>query len=438
MDAFEPAAAGRAASPDPCPCTALPPRAAADPEPLLRLVAAAGALEPRRALLEAHGGDPARALAAGPAAWRRHGLDQAQRRALASPARAGIDHALRWLAQPGHHLLGWGDPDYPGLLARTGRAPLALFVAGDPARLWHPLVAVVGTRNPSTGGRDNAAAFARSLAASGFGVASGLAAGVDTAAHEATLAVGGLTIAVLGCGPDIAYPRRNAGLLARIGAQGTVVSEHLPGTPPQKAHFPTRNRILAGLSLGTLVVEAAWRSGALITARLAAEAGREVMALPGSIHNPMARGCHRLIRDGAALVEAPAEVIALLGPAAAGLADALRGRLAAVPAPVGRELPQASPGGPRPAQAGSGSLGADHQRLWQALGHDPTDMDALVSRTGLTAAELSSMLLVMELEGRVANDHGRYSRVSGRLPGPEPTRRHPDPHGAARGAGRGQ
>jgi DNA processing protein len=208
-----------------------------------------------------------------------------------------------------------------------------------------------------------------------------------------------------------------------------VVSEHLPGTPPQKAHFPSRNRILAGLALGTLVVEAAWRSGALITARLAAEAGREVMALPGSIQNPMARGCHRLIRDGAALVETPAEVLALLAPAAADLAEALRGRLAA-PTPGRRAQPPAQPEAAAPARAGSAGDDADHQRLWQALGHDPTDMDALVSRTGLTAAELSSMLLVMELEGRVANEHGRYSRVA--------ARRHPDPHGAVRGAGRGQ
>ncbi|MFP5373736.1 MAG: DNA-processing protein DprA [Gammaproteobacteria bacterium] len=413
------AAAGPA--PDPPPGAAPCPRAGADPEALLRLVAAAGALEPRRALLEAHGGDAAAALAAGPAAWRGCGLDRAQRQALARPDRAAIDHALRWLAQPGRHLLGWGEPDYPVLLARGVRAPLALCVAGDPARLWHPMLAVVGTRNPTPGGRDHAAAFARALAGSGLGVVSGLAAGIDTAAHEATLAVGGLTVAVLGCGPDIAYPRRNAQLLERIAAAGVVVSEHLPGTPPQKAHFPSRNRILAGLALGTLVVEAAWRSGALITARLAAEAGREVMALPGSIQNPMARGCHRLIRDGAALVETPAEVLALLAPAAVDLAEALRGRLAA-PTPGSRAQP--------PARAGSAGDDADHQRLWQALGHDPTDMDALVSRTGLTAAELSSMLLVMELEGRVANEHGRYSRVA--------ARRHPDPHGAVRGAGRGQ
>jgi DNA processing protein len=433
MDAFDScAAAAPATGPVPAHSPSLSPPGLSDPGPLLRLVAAAGALEPRRALLEAHGGDAPAALAAGPAAWRRHGLDQTQRQALAAPERAGLEHALRWLARPGHHLLGWGDPDYPQLLARTGRAPLALFVAGDPARLWHPQVAVVGTRNPTAGGRDNAAAFARALAGSGFGVASGLAAGVDTAAHQAALAVGGLTVAVLGCGPDIAYPRRNAGLLARVAAEGAVVSEHLPGTSPQKAHFPTRNRILAGLSLGTLVVEAAWRSGALITARLAAEAGREVMALPGSIHNPMARGCHRLIRDGAALVEAPAEVLALLAPGAAGLAEALRGRLAAS-TPEG-PLPSAAEDGSAPARAGSGTAGADHDRLWQALGHDPSDMDALVSRTGLTAAELSSMLLVMELEGRVANEHGRYSRK----PGPAATRRHPDPHGAARGAGRGQ
>jgi DNA processing protein len=436
MDSIEHDAIEPASPRDPAPIRTLPSPADTDPEPLLRLVAASGPLKPRRALLESHHGDAGAVLAAGPAAWRRAGLDQAQRQALAAPDRAGLDHALRWLAQPGRHLLAWGDPDYPGLLARGPRPPLALCIAGDPARLWHPMVAVVGTRNPTSGGRDNAAAFARALATSGLGVASGLAAGIDTAAHEAALAVGGLTVAVLGCGPDVAYPRRNADLLERIAATGVVASEHLPGTRPQKGHFPSRNRILAGLALGTVVVEAAWRSGALITARLAAEAGREVMALPGSIHNPMARGCHRLIRDGAALVEAPAEVLALLVPAAADLAEALRGRLAA-PSSGDRDLSPQTPGGSGTAQAGnagSGTGDADHQRLWQALGHDPTDMDALVSRTGLTAAELSSMLLVMELEGRVANDHGRYSRKSGRAA----TRRHPDPHGAERGAGRGQ
>jgi DNA processing protein len=371
-----------------------------DIDALLLLHAAGGALAPRRALLEALA-SPAAALQAGPREWRRHGLGDAQVQALRQPDAAMLANSQDWLQASGHHLVGWHDPDYPALLRRISSPPLALFVAGDPALLWHPAVAIVGSRSPSAGGRDNAFDFARALAASGLAVASGLAAGIDTAAHEGALADGGLTLAVLGTGPDVPYPRANTELHARIAVAGAVVSEHPPGTGAQRGHFPSRNRILAGLSLATLVVEAAQRSGALITARLAGEVGREVFAVPGSIHNPLARGCHRLIRDGAGLVESAQEVIAAIGPLAAELADALRGRLAA---PTSHATPAAD------RQASVGSDGPDYQCLWQALGHDPTGMDRLVSRTGLTAAELSSMLLVMELEGRVVVEHGRYSR----------------------------
>lgn len=231
-------------------------------------------------------------------------------------------------------------------------------------------------------------------------VVSGMAAGVDAAAHEAALARGGgLTVAVVGTGADLAYPRQHAALRARIAARGAVVSEHPPGTGARPSHFPARNRIIAGLALGTLVIEAAERSGALITARLAAEAGREVFALPGSIHNPLARGCHRLIRDGAGLVESAGEVLAGVAPLAAELADALRGRLNA-PTHRSAEMVGAAPPPSDP----------DYQRLWQALGHDPTPMDSLIERTGLTPAALSSMLLLMELDGKVAVERGRYTR----------------------------
>ncbi|NUO77221.1 MAG: DNA-protecting protein DprA, partial [Lysobacter sp.] len=229
-----------------------------------------------------------------------------------------------------------------------------------------------------------------------------LAAGIDTAAHQAALAAGGLSVAVLGTGPDVPYPRANAALHARLAAEGAVVSEHLPGTQGRPSHFPSRNRIIAGLSLGTLVVEAAQRSGALITARLAAEAGREVFALPGSIHNPLARGCHRLIRDGAALVETAQELTDALAPLAQELADSLRLRLDA-------PIPCSHTAVTRPVQD-ERLDDRDYQSLWNALGHDPTGMDGLVERTGLTPAVLSSMLLLMELEGRVAAQHGRYFR----------------------------
>jgi DNA processing protein len=370
-----------------------------DADALLILLAAGGAAGPRRRLLDSHA-TPAAAMAAGLRDWRSHGLDERQCQAMQHPEPEAIARSQAWLAQPEHHLLGWQDPDYPALLRRITSPPLVLFVAGDPASLWHPAVAVVGSRTPSAGGRDNAHDLAHALATSGLAVTSGLAAGVDTAAHEGAIAANGLTVAVLGTGPDVPYPRANTGLVRRIiDRHGAIVSEHPPGTQPKREYFPARNRLLAGLTLGTLVIEAAERSGALITARLAADCGRDVFAVPGSIHNPLARGCHRLIRDGAGLVESADEVIAALGPLASELANALRGRLAT---PISIETGP-SPPGARPDDP-------DYQCLWQALGHDPTGMDRLVARSGLTAAKLSSMLLLMELEGRVAVEHGRYSR----------------------------
>lgn len=365
----------------------------------LALVLAGGAIAPRQRLVTLHG-DAVAACAAGPTAWLAAGCDGAQRAALARPPPEALAHARRWLAMPGHHLLGWDDPRYPSLLRESPQPPLALFVDGEPALLAHPGVAIVGSRHPTAGGRDHAGQFAAALARAGLAVVSGLAAGIDAAAHSAALAQPqGLTVAVLGTGPDRPYPARHAALQARIAAAGAVVSEYPPGTAARAGQFPARNRIVAALTLGTLVVEAAHRSGALITARLAGEAGREVFAIPGSIHNPLARGCHRLIRDGALLVESAEDVLAVLGPRAAAHIAPLRGL---PPAPI--ESPGCDTGPPpRPANP-------DYQRLWQALGHDPIPMDSLVQRTGLTAAALSSMLLAMELEGRVVVRHGRYMR----------------------------
>ena len=401
----------------------------ADAEALLRLITCGGAAAPRRHLLEQ--ARPAATLAAA-ALWRASGLSTSQVAALRGPAPAELARARDWLAGADHHLLGWHHPDYPPLLRRSPNPPLALFVTGDPALLWRPAVAIVGSRSPTPVGRENTVAFTRALGAAGLLVASGMAAGIDTAAHHAALASDAPTVAVLGTGPDVAYPRSNHELHEKIAKHGAIVSEHLPGTGPRKEHFPSRNRILAGLSLGTLVIEAAHRSGALITARLAADCGREVMALPGSIHNPLARGCHRLIRDGAALVEHPQEVVDLLAPAVANLAGDLRQHLLAPtseghavasaglhdpdhgtitdsPGPARIEPPAATRGPNRQPEANDGVDG-DHHIVWCALGHDPTGMDQLVERTGLTAARLSSMLLLMELEGRVAVQHGRYFR----------------------------
>ena len=373
---------------------------------LARLVLAGGPVRPRRRLLE-RCGSPGSALLAGADAWRAAGLDTAQIARLQAwdADDDALAHTRHWLQAPGRHLIGWHDEDYPALLRAMSSPPLALFVEGDPGLLWRPAVAVVGSRTPTSGGRDNAHYFARSLAAAGIVVVSGMARGIDAAAHEAALAAGsGTTVAVVGTGPDVTYPPAHDGLRDRLAMHGAVVSEHPPGTPALRSHFPARNRILAGLTLGTLVVEAAERSGALITARQAGEAGREVFAIPGSIHNSRARGCHRLIRDGAALVESPGEVAAALGGVALVLADALRSRLAPPhPGAMDSAARLPDPGPPDDPH---------HQNLWSALGHDPIPMDTLVDRTGLTTAELSSMLLLMELDGRVVREHGRYSRKS--------------------------
>ncbi|RNF84499.1 DNA-processing protein DprA [Montanilutibacter psychrotolerans] len=377
---------------------------------LLHLLFAGGASAPRRRLLD-NWQSPLAALSASVTSWRDAGLDDAQIGALRRPPpRSALARALDWLDRESHHVIGWHDADYPPPLREAASPPLALFVSGDPALLWRPSVAVVGSRTPSPGGRDHAIRFAHALSAAGLVVGSGLAAGVDTAAHEATLRQGGHTFAVLGTGPDTAYPATNIGLHARIAGLGALVSEHPPGTPARKEHFPTRNRILAGLSLGTVVIEAAARSGALITARLAAEAGREVFALPGSIDNPHARGCHRLIRDGALLVETPEEIVEVLAPLAGRLAGDLRQRL---PAPITGRNDSAAVAflsGPPGPPVIPPPRGDDYNTLWRALGHDPTDMDELAQRTGLTPAALSSMLLLMELEGHVAARHGRYHR----------------------------
>jgi DNA processing protein len=263
-------------------------------------------------------------------------------------------------------------------------------------------VAIVGARSASVAGRNTARAFARHLALAGFVVTSGLADGIDGAAHEAALEAGQPTIAVIGTGPDLVYPRKHRELSARVVAQGALVSEFPPGTAARADHFPRRNRIIAGLSLGTLVIEAGLQSGSLITARLAGEQGREVFAVPGSIHNPLARGCHRLIRDGARLVESASEVAETLVPAARALGAELALRL---------QEPSAEP-----IRRSSGGWRDDpqYQRLMDVLGHDPIALDELSARTGQSAGELSSMLLMLELEGCVEGlPGGRYQRLPG-------------------------
>ncbi len=321
------------------------------------------------------------------------GIPQKTIDALKQMRRESITPTLAWLSKPGHHLLTLADEDYPGLLRQIDDPPPVLYLIGDPELLHQPQLAVVGSRNPTASGLDNAREFARTLASAGLVITSGLAIGIDGAAHLGALA-GGRTLAVLGTGPDRIYPASHRDLAHRIAERGLLISEFPPGTPARAENFPRRNRIISGLSVGTLVVEAAPQSGSLITARLAIEQGREVFAIPGSIHNPLARGCHALIRQGAKLVESALDVIEELG--------ALLGSLA--PA-------DADPASPLPTESDCLS-DPDYRQLLDALGYDPVSIDELITRTGLTAEAVSSMLLVLELEGHVSSaPGGRYSRT---------------------------
>ena len=368
---------------------------------LLILILAGGGLASRRTLAAARP-TLAGAIDAGPPAWRHAGCSPGQQRRLALPDVGLLERAAAWLEQPGHHLLTPADAAFPETLRCSPEPPLALFVDGNPDTLRHPAIAVVGSRSPTPTGRALAAEFSAAFCAAGLGVTSGLAAGVDAAAHRAALSADGITLAVIGCGPDVVFPPHHAALQHEIASRHAVVSEYPPGTAPQPAYFPARNRLVAGLTAATVVIEAANRSGALITARLAAEAGREVCAVPGSVRNPRAAGCHRLIRDGAALVESAADVMALVAPALANALPDLQTRQVS-PTEQGRRamLPPSLASDP------------DYQRLWKMLDHDPIPIDSLIVSSGLTAARLSSMLLTMELAGIVVSEHGRYCRNPG-------------------------
>jgi DNA processing protein len=349
------------------------------------------------ALLPAFG-SVAALLAARPAALAAAGVPEGLARALAAPEEARVAAGLEWLAGGAdRHLVGWDDPRYPALLRQVPAAPVALFVRGDPACLALPQLAIVGSRNATAGGAETARAFAAHLARCGIAITSGLALGIDAAAHRGALEAGGRTIAVLGTGPDGCYPRAHAALAESIAAGGALVTEFLPGVPPLRENFPRRNRIISGLAAGTLVVEAGLQSGALVTARRALEQGREVFAVPGSIHNPLAKGCHELIRGGAKLVESADHVLEEIG-----------GLLAAARARDAERAPRA---GADDAPGTASARDGDYARLLDALGWDTLGVDALVGRSGLTAGEVSSMLLILELEGVVQPvAGGRYQR----------------------------
>jgi DNA processing protein len=311
--------------------------------------------------------------------------------ALRQPDDQTIERDLEWQAKPGNRIMTCRDPGYPALLQEISDPPPLLYIHGNVEVLQEPQLAMVGSRNPTAAGRQTAIDFARHLAAAGLVITSGLALGIDAAGHQGALDAGAPTVAVTGTGLDRVYPAKNRDLAYQIAEAGALVSEFPPGTPPRAEHFPRRNRIISGLSLGTLVVEAAIRSGSLISARYALEQGREVFAIPGSIHNPLARGCHHLIRQGAKLVETAQDIMDELGA----LATALD--FTATPAPDHDTQPQ---------------LSEDYAQLLESIGFENTSIDMLVETTHLTPAEVSSMLLQLEMNGYIAaSPGGFYNRL---------------------------
>lgn len=302
---------------------------------------------------------------------------------------AEIEAALAWARQPGNRLLTLADADYPQALLTSADPPILLYAKGRVELLNRPLLAMVGSRNATRQGEANAEAFAAAFSQAGLGVVSGLALGIDAAAHRGALQGPASTVAVIGTGADRIYPARNADLTRTVAEQGCIISEFALGTPPLTANFPRRNRLIAGLALGCLVVEAAPRSGSLITARLAAEAGREVFAIPGSIHAPQSKGCHALIKQGAKLVESAQDVL-----------EELRWEAAVAPLPTAADAAAEEP------------MAGPEAALMAALGHDPCNLDTLMARTDLTADALLAMLLPLELDRRVAQlPGGLYQRL---------------------------
>ena len=338
-------------------------------------------------------GNAAQIVAESSAALGNTGLASDKCAAIANPQAAQLELELDWLRQARHHVVAFGDEAYPELMGQIPDPALLLYVDGDPDALHLPSLAIVGSRNPTQGGINNAFEFARHLGKCGFCIVSGLAQGIDAAAHRGALDSNATTVAFLGHGIDRIYPAANRDLAHEIAASGALVSEYPLGTHPDRRHFPQRNRLISAAALGTLVVEAARRSGSLITARLAAEQGREVFALPGSIHNPLARGCHQLIRQGAKLVETAQDIVAELAPLVTHILQN------AVESTINNE-PQAS-------------HDEQYAALQKYLSHDPINVDELARQSELTIDQVSSMLLILELEGKVeALSGGRYSLLS--------------------------
>ncbi len=357
----------------------------------LTLVSGIGA-ETQRLLLRAFG-SPEAIFSAGVAAVRGVIGEVAGNTLLASDEalELAIANALDWAGQADNSIVTLADADYPRALLDAADPPVLVYVKGRRELLNRPMLAIVGSRNATAQGERDAAAFARSLGEAGLTIVSGLALGIDAAAHRGGLETAAGTVAVIGTGADRLYPARNAALARELAERGAIISEFALGTPALAHNFPRRNRIIAGLALGTLVVEAAPKSGSLITARLASEAGREVFAIPGSIHSPMARGCHQLIRQGAKLVETAQDIL-----------EELRWQVS--PKKVGD-------GDPAPIIAEP--LAPDEEQILAALGQSPSDLETISSRSGLTPAELLAILLPMELAGHVAQlPGGLYQRMN--------------------------
>jgi DNA processing protein len=334
--------------------------------------------------------------------WQAWGFDQEQTRLLAEFAggqraglAAGVQQDLDWLQQgDDHHILTWQHPDYPPLLRQIRGAPPVLFVRGQPGCLALPQIAIVGSRHCSRDGKALAHQFASHFSRNGFITTSGLALGIDAAAHAGALE-SGRTIAVLAHGLDSLFPVRNRSLGEQVAASGALVSEFPIGVQPRPEFFPRRNRIISGLSLGVLVVEAAVKSGSLITANVAADQGREVFAIPGSIHNPLAKGCHALIRNGARLVESADQVVEELLP--------LLGYL--------RQQVLFEDGMTAQQEAPAFADGSAEQRVLVALEYTPCPVDQIVLLTGLPVAEVNSALVLLELDGVIRQQQGGYCRV---------------------------
>jgi DNA processing protein len=341
-----------------------------------------------QALLAAADGELTRSIE--PETLARVELPPPARAFLTLPDLAALDSDLEWIHSSGARLIASTDPDYPSQLLTVSNPPAMLFVLGNARQLAAPQLAMVGSRSPSYEGRERAHQFAACFARAGLIVTSGLALGIDAASHEGALWAGGATVAVCGTGLDTVYPTQHAKLAGRIRANGALVSEFPPRTPPRRANFPQRNRLISGLSRGTLVVEAAQWSGSLVTARFAREQGRLVFALPGSLSNPLSRGCHQLLREGASLALHPGQVLSELG------ISLLNEELA-----CGRD-----------AHEQRGAMDKEYEMLLDALGFEPVTVDVLVVRTGLPGESIASLLLVLELDGRIAPyPGGRFGRI---------------------------